>query len=152
MNWEAVGAIAELLGAIGVIISLVYLAIQIRQNTRSSRAATFQAVVSDAQRINALVIENEDIARLRRVGFVEPEKLNPDELVRFHRLLGTYFRFQDNLWQQRQNGTLDEDQYRGYFEVLRRLVAEPGAQLYWADNRDSYSSSFQSLMSKKFDV
>lgn len=37
MNWEAIATIAELVGAIGVIASLVYLAVQIRDNTRSSR-------------------------------------------------------------------------------------------------------------------
>ncbi len=35
MNWDAIGAIAELFGAVGVIASLVYLAVQIRQNTRT---------------------------------------------------------------------------------------------------------------------
>jgi hypothetical protein len=51
MNWDAIGAIAELLGAIGVIASLVYLATQIRQsreqmsqNTRALRAATYQQI------------------------------------------------------------------------------------------------------------
>ncbi len=39
MNWDAIGAIAELLGAIGVIGSLVYLATQIRQNTTTVRAS-----------------------------------------------------------------------------------------------------------------
>ncbi len=49
MNWDAIGAIAELLGAIGVIASLVYLATQIRQsreqmsqNTQALRAGTYQ--------------------------------------------------------------------------------------------------------------
>jgi len=49
MNWDAIGAIAELLGAIGVIASLVYLATQIRhsreqmgQNTRATRASAYQ--------------------------------------------------------------------------------------------------------------
>jgi hypothetical protein len=49
MNWDAIGAIAELLGAVGVIASLVYLATQIRQsreqmgeNTRALRAGTYQ--------------------------------------------------------------------------------------------------------------
>ncbi len=45
MNWDAIGAIAELLGAIGVIASLVYLATQIRQNTRSVRSATYQGLI-----------------------------------------------------------------------------------------------------------
>jgi hypothetical protein len=37
MNWDAIGAVAELLGAAGVIVSLGYLAIQIRQNTAALR-------------------------------------------------------------------------------------------------------------------
>ncbi len=150
MNWEALGAIAELVGAIGVIVSLLYLAVQIRQNTVCSRAATYQAVVSDAQRINALVVEHEDIARLRRVGLSEPGVLTPDELMRFHRLLGTYFRFQDNLYLQRRNGTLDEDQWSGYLGVLRQLLANQGAQEYWTSHRESYSQTFREFVRKEF--
>ena len=44
MNWDAIGAIAERLGAIGVVVSLLYLATQIRQNTKSVRAAAFFGV------------------------------------------------------------------------------------------------------------
>ena len=42
MNWEAISAIGEILGAAGVIITLAYLAAQIRQNTKVSRGATRQ--------------------------------------------------------------------------------------------------------------
>lgn len=44
MSWEAIGAIGEVVGAAGVIASLIYLAVQIRQNTRSVEAATYQSV------------------------------------------------------------------------------------------------------------
>ena len=46
MNWEAVGAAAELLGAIGVIASLLYLATQIRQSTRTARDTALRAMVT----------------------------------------------------------------------------------------------------------
>ena len=45
MNWEAIGAVGEVLGALGVIATLSYLAVQIRQNTRTVRSATHQASV-----------------------------------------------------------------------------------------------------------
>jgi hypothetical protein len=44
MNWEAIGAVGEVAGAAGVIASLIYLAVQVRQNTRSVEAATYQSV------------------------------------------------------------------------------------------------------------
>ncbi len=65
MNWDAVGAMAELVGAIGVIASLIYLAIQIRQNTRSLQANTFQTVAdSSGQRLMTLAQNDELAARL----------------------------------------------------------------------------------------
>ena len=41
MNWEAIATIAEIVGAVGVIASLIYLAAQIRQSTKVSRAETW---------------------------------------------------------------------------------------------------------------
>ena len=46
MNWEALGAIGEIVGAVAVVLSLIFLATQIRQNTRSSRTASYQAAVT----------------------------------------------------------------------------------------------------------
>ncbi len=47
MDWESIGAIGEVIGAAGVIATLVYLAIQIRLNTNSTRAATFDSILAD---------------------------------------------------------------------------------------------------------
>ncbi len=58
MNWEAVGAIAELLGGIGVIVSLFYLAMQIQQNTRSVRAASYQSVTSSLSQLSGSIGRN----------------------------------------------------------------------------------------------
>ncbi len=49
MNWDAVGAIAESIGALGVISSLIYLAVQVRQNTRQGRLSRFQETSATLQ-------------------------------------------------------------------------------------------------------
>jgi hypothetical protein len=49
MNWEAIGAIGEVLGAIGVICTLLYLTVQIRQNTRALQGATLDALTGRKQ-------------------------------------------------------------------------------------------------------
>ena len=46
MNWDAIGALGELAGATAVVLSLVYVAVQIRDNTRSQQAATYHAMIS----------------------------------------------------------------------------------------------------------
>lgn len=87
MNWDMVGAIAESIGAIGVIVSLLYLGTQIRQGNRTTQ-------ISNAHELNAAtrtwwtqVIENKDCASIWRRGLIEPESLDPDEAIRFSVML-----------------------------------------------------------------
>jgi len=52
MNWDAIGATAELLGAVGVIASLVYLATQIRQSRDQIRTATYQQIFENLEAVS----------------------------------------------------------------------------------------------------
>ncbi len=58
MNWEAIGAIGEILGAAGVILTLGYLAFQIRAGTKATKAAAFQAVLQSEMEFASILIEN----------------------------------------------------------------------------------------------
>ena len=52
MNWEAIGSIAEILGALGVIASLLYLSVQVRQSTQATRLAMSHSVASAVRHWN----------------------------------------------------------------------------------------------------
>ncbi len=52
MNWEAVGAVGEALGAIAVVVTLIYLASQLRQNTKALRSSTYEAYANSGTAIN----------------------------------------------------------------------------------------------------
>lgn len=75
MNWDALGAIAELVGALAVLITLIYLALQVRQNNRlmqaqhreTNRSAvveTYDPVVRDRDFANLIEMTREDISNL----------------------------------------------------------------------------------------
>jgi hypothetical protein len=61
MNWEALGASAELLGAIGVIVTLLYLAAQIRQSLKDTRAEALQQLSRDYMTHGAVVMQDENV-------------------------------------------------------------------------------------------
>jgi len=148
MSWEAVGAIAELLGAMGVIASLIYLAFQIRQNTQSSKAATFQSVTSDALQFALTISDNEALTRLLRLGSEGTERLPEDDYRRFQQLVRVYLRFHDNIFYQYKIGTLDEGQWSGYRYSLRLVLSSPGIRSWWraGGNRHTVSPTFQELV------
>ena len=51
MNWEAISAVSEIVGAIAVVISLIYVATQIHQNTRMMRSAAKQSLTETTQNL-----------------------------------------------------------------------------------------------------
>ena len=53
MTWDAVGAIAELLGALGVILTLLYLSWQIENNSKQLEGSAFVAIAEYERSINA---------------------------------------------------------------------------------------------------
>lgn len=82
MNWDAIGAIGEIVGASAVFVTLIYLAIQIRQNTRSNEASAVDAAMSGYAQINQ-VLTDPLVASVYRRGNIDPSSLSDDELVQF---------------------------------------------------------------------
>ena len=78
MNWEAIGAIAEAVGAAGVIASLVYLGTQIRSNTRAAKAAAYEQALTGGRDINLAVIAHSGLfeTMVRRWGLTDQEQID----------------------------------------------------------------------------
>lgn len=67
MNWDAVGSIAEVLGAAGVIVSLLYLSYQIRVNTKTVKAEAAQSTYSGWSDFNFELSKHPDAVQIDRM-------------------------------------------------------------------------------------
>jgi hypothetical protein len=83
MNWDAVGATAELLAAFGVLFSLVYLGLQIRQNTKWLRQQAFQLSTNEIRRWTSRIADSNEAAELWLKGQRTYDDLDSIELTRF---------------------------------------------------------------------
>jgi pyridoxal biosynthesis lyase PdxS len=81
MNWEAISAVAEIIGVIAVVVSLGYVSVQIRQNTKVARAATRQAIAESTENLTSDLISNAEIAEIF-VKHMNGEELSPVENLR----------------------------------------------------------------------
>jgi len=102
MNWEAVGAIAELVGAAAVVLTLIYLSIQLRQNTAqvthsamATEMAAYQDMIGRISDINALRIANPELTDLILRGQKDPEALTENESSRYFTWVVTLLRHGD---------------------------------------------------------
>ncbi len=131
MNWDAISSIAELIGAVGVIVSLIYLAFQIKQNTKASKAATRQALADGAQRLASDVVEGDDIAKIMTEAMAGNE-IRPHEVFRLQSRCYRDLRFWDNAYYQYTEGLLTEEEWNGFRENLKLVMQFPTYKEYWA--------------------
>jgi heme oxygenase len=116
VNWDAIVAIVEVVGLIAVVVSLVYLAIQVRQNSQLISQNTFvarSAMVHETSvfyaRFFEMIADNSEVASIFRRG-VDSKELDRDEITRFEALMEVYFTsLEDMDHQYKSDLYFDED-------------------------------------------
>lgn len=140
MNWEAVSAIGQVVGAIAVVVSIAYLAIQIRANTRAVRGqAGFEAAHSWAETNEILGQLPEDSLRLFRESFdADPEATSTWTEVEHHRLSLLYrsvFQKLEGQYFLYINGSLDAALWDQRCAVGRGMIEPPYMRAWWDNER-----------------
>ena len=87
MNWDAIGATGEMLGAGVVAVTLLFLIHQIRQNTNSVRTQTMFNIIHEANAINSMIVHDANAARIFDIGQNRPDDLKPEEQVQSQALI-----------------------------------------------------------------
>jgi hypothetical protein len=145
MNWEAISAIAEAVSAVGVILTLIYLAAQIRQNTASVRDATLQGLRADSVTFMENIFKDADLTRIWSFGSKGIESLRDLDRDRFHLLVLSCLRRFENIHQLRHRGLMDEE-WHGFRESFFELVSRPGIREWWSINAYRFNPTFRNFI------
>jgi hypothetical protein len=123
MDWDAVGAIAELVGAGAVVLTLFYLSFQLRQNTRAVQQSAERGIMEDASTWMYKIADNPELANIYRRG-VRGEQLDSDEKLRFRMMMGALFTHWNHAYKV------------GAFDIVKNsniagVLSQPGGLEYW---------------------
>lgn len=139
MNWEAIGAISNILSAIAVIATLGYVAVQIRQNTSALRSTATQGAHDQSAAVYDLLASDPKLSDIFVRGLETPNTLDRVETGRFYAFnMGVMFRFQ-NWYLQMRSRALDKEQVESWARVLRQISGTPGFQKFWAERRHLFT-------------
>lgn len=142
MTLNELGNIGEFISSIGVVISLIYLALQIRKNTETERMSTYQSVVSDFGSLNRTMSTSPELSSLYIKAMDDFGALDSDEKARISQLFFATFHYFENMYYQHKKGYLEEDVWRGWKRLMLTYYAEPGFKTWWSIRRDVFSESF----------
>jgi len=148
MDWEAIGAISEVIGAVAVVGSIVYLAIQIRQGTSATAAGNMNSWAADYNQLLITLYSDPNDAVLFRKAISEFEFLSADDQTRAHALLSAtallaanaYFQLEENQFEPRLANPI-----LGFFAST---IKAEGGKYWWSKFRGYCSQNFAAEIDK----
>ena len=143
---QDLGNLGEFVGAIGVVISLVYLARQMIQNTTSVRAASFNSMVQNSIRLLEHSFRDSEFAAFLARAQLRPESLTPEERVRWDAYMTAVYRHFGNLVYAYRVGTLDHQMWESYRATLKDHLRTRSWADWYLEHRHLFSTALNALV------
>ncbi len=138
MSWDAIGAIGELIGSLVVVVSVVYLAIQLRQSNKHAEASSEVAWFDGWNNVLNGWISDDDTMSAIRSGFRDFDQLSKSQQAIFHMRIGAMV----NHWVLAGNlsdkGLLSKDLSDRCTDFVLSVLSTPGGMQYW--EKDAYAT------------
>jgi len=140
LNWDAIGAIAESLGVIGVIVTVVYVGVQIRHNSQAVQGATEQALMTQEMALYALLAEH---ANIYRRGSERIDQLDVDEYVVYENLVAAQMSQLYSAFVQFQRGLIPQSVWGAYTADWPDYMAQAGFCQTWGSIKHGWPAEFK---------
>lgn len=148
IDLSSLAHIAEIVAAIGVIVSLIYVAIELRANTAAVRATTAQSITASSRDFLMDIALDEEFSRIRSLGQRDLSSLTDLEAERFTTYArGDWLYFQ-NMWIQWTLGAVDDRVWGSVERILCQFLDDPGNRADWPHHRDALDPEFVALVER----
>ncbi len=147
---ENLGNIGDFIGGVGVFVTLVYLATQVRQNTRSHRQASVAQIISTAVNISSNASRGPIPAIFAKCE--RRDRLTEEEIVQFllHILAAATNQWQ--IFDLYQNGTIGKEVLDSFMNRLHGSINVPVARAMWRSRiKDNFPADFQEYIDQQIE-
>ena len=151
MDIMELGAIGELVGGVAVVVTLVYLAIQVRQSVKSTKFLATQGLITGQAQANFLFGVSDDLAQIMQSNFSEDawNQLPPHRQTRFYLMMVGFYVHVDYAYHQYLAGQLDEHIWKRMEVEIPVALSLPGCAKWWALDKERFSPAFVEFVDHK---
>jgi len=140
------GNVGEFVASVGVIVSLVYLGIQIRQSSRIVKAATHHSSSRAWSELEVALATDSEATRILLEGGRSYAELNLEERLRYSLLMRAILHQHEDDFVQVQEGLIDAGKLARHRRPVAEALAQPAARDWWAENAHLFSQDFQDFV------
>ena len=148
MNWDAIGAIGEITGALAVVGSLVYLGAQIRISNIASKLAAMQEILQEGNSFLGRVGSNTSTASVWVRGLTQNESLTDAESMQFGTLCLEIIGIWERAYFLRMSSDIEPHLTHSMQSNLEIIAGAPGFQSWFEARKSSFSDEFIQMVSK----
>ena len=142
MDITILAAWGEFLGGIAVVVSLVYLASQIRQNSRLLRNSSAATMGAADLALGSLLAADPKLSAIVTSGLKDPASLSADDRIRFNVVIDMTMRAFLRSHAFAQTGGMDASIWQTEVRSYGGMMQSPGGQTWWSENRSMFSDDF----------
>ena len=146
-----VGNLSEIIGAIAVVASVIYLAQQVKKQTEEARLEASRDIASDFIDTLRAVSENPELAKILPAGVNDYERLEGDERLRVNYYFAAIFRIAEQQFLHTKSGTLDSTYYESFVLAFKGLLSNHGPQQWWEHNKNIFAPNFREFVETTMD-
>lgn len=143
MDLDTLAKLGEFVGGFFVVVSLAYLAYQVRQNTRSLRAENYARVLDRMSALQSQLSVNPELNRIVVVGAGDPGALEPQERVRFGWAMYELFGAAEFMYHQAEQKALPTEVWTRWQKTVAWWFHSPGIRTWWENKPTPLSSDFE---------
>ena len=143
-DWANIG---EIVGAAGVIASLVFVGWQVRSNTKTTRLHMHEQVTQTYMAfLNSVLIDPEAFLEGLRSETPDFENLNDSQKLTFFGTMLGLFKHFEMMHAQYRHGVMDQETWKAWSEHVRMYFHQPGARAWWSLRRSTFVADFQNYL------
>lgn len=146
MTLSELSDVSQVLGAVAVVASLLFVGIQIQQNTRATRAASHHAVSDSLNEINRMWAESAELTRIWLAGREDRQALTDDERWRFDCSMRAYMHVCETMFIQAGLGAGDRGIWLAEEEGMKMALGFSGVREWWTENPYGFCSEFRAYV------
>jgi hypothetical protein len=143
MTWETAGVVAEIVAAIAVLVSLWYVAIQLKQNTELERAELEVQLGITWAEMHDLMIENPNLARAYDLAAENWNEMSDEDVRAYLWFVAKSFHILEGMFRQRQRGLLTSDVWAPYERYIVGILQIDAVLGWWQCDGSLTSREFQ---------
>jgi hypothetical protein len=152
MNWDAIGAIAEMASSLVVVITVAYLAVQIKQSSKSARSvSTNQARAAVTDVLSAISSDTEAV-KVYTTGQSKRSEMELHERVRFDLIIFQTLRIIETIFLEYQEGLVPKEVWEGQWRGEQSILRTKGGRESWDIQKTFVAKSFMDWVDRNLDI